>query len=116
MTAAAKKAEIFYVTNRDVVDATLTNMKALGFPYADVDADGHASLSKVEGSFFMGLIQKAPGCIPIFVLGLEYRATESHDQRHDPIDLLRGLVIVLDAERLLADPRLVVHHETLPKA
>jgi purine-binding chemotaxis protein CheW len=27
-----------------------------------------------------------------------------------------GLVIVLDAERLLADPRLVVHHETLPKA
>lgn len=26
-----------------------------------------------------------------------------------------GLVIVLDAERLLADPRLVVHHETLPK-
>lgn len=27
-----------------------------------------------------------------------------------------GLVIVLDAERLLADPRLVIHHETLPKA
>jgi purine-binding chemotaxis protein CheW len=27
-----------------------------------------------------------------------------------------GLVIVLDAERLLADPRLVVHNETLSKA
>jgi purine-binding chemotaxis protein CheW len=27
-----------------------------------------------------------------------------------------GLVIVLDAERLLADPRLVIHQETLPKA
>src|SRR5712691_7502796 len=27
-----------------------------------------------------------------------------------------GLVIVLDAEPLLADPRLVIHHETLPKA
>jgi purine-binding chemotaxis protein CheW len=27
-----------------------------------------------------------------------------------------GLVIVLDAERLLADPRLAIHHETLPKA
>ncbi len=35
-TAASKKVEIFYVTNRDVVDETLTNLKALGFPYADV--------------------------------------------------------------------------------
>jgi 5'-nucleotidase (lipoprotein e(P4) family) len=35
LTAAAKKVEIFYVTNRDAVDATLANMKALGFPYAD---------------------------------------------------------------------------------
>jgi purine-binding chemotaxis protein CheW len=37
----------------------------------------------------------------------------------DPIcirGITPGLVIVLDAERLLADPRLVVHHETLPKA
>ena len=37
----------------------------------------------------------------------------------DPIcirGITPGLVIVLDAERLLADPRLVVHHETPPKA
>ena len=37
----------------------------------------------------------------------------------DPIcirGITPGLVIVLDAERLLADPQLVVHHETLPKA
>jgi chemotaxis signal transduction protein len=27
-----------------------------------------------------------------------------------------GLIAVLDAERLLADPRLVVQHEVLPKA
>jgi len=35
LTDAAKKVEIFYVTNRDAVDGTLGNLKKLGFPFAD---------------------------------------------------------------------------------
>jgi 5'-nucleotidase (lipoprotein e(P4) family) len=34
---AAKKVEIFYVTNRDQVEGTLKNLKALKFPFADAE-------------------------------------------------------------------------------